>query len=335
MRPSKRPASEGSDVTQPEQQLTVEQRGPAASPVVQPAADSSFAAQLFAKHGRLLMLSSAFFYGAMAVAARSVSGKLGAAQIAFIRFAIGLACVLAIRAWRPQAVTWTRPRLLVWRGLFGGAAVLLYFVAIKHLGAGLATNLNYTFPIWAAIFASFTLGESLSARVVTGMVVSTAGLFLAVGPEQLGRVVTGLGDAQHRWALVAGIVSSLFGGAATTIIRALRRTDSAMAVFGAFCLFGALLCLPFALADWRPIDLELAAGLFLVGGFSFCAQSLFTFSLGYVSAAAGAAMAQLTVVTSYALAAVLLGELPPTHGLLGGGVVIVGVLIASLKGTGR
>jgi drug/metabolite transporter (DMT)-like permease len=322
-------------VNRPASPLALDAQAMDSSAAPLPAADSKEASRLFARNGRLMLLLSAFFFGGMAVAARSLSGRMGAAQIAFVRFAIGFACVLAIRAWRPEAVRWTRPGLLFWRGLLGGAAVLLYFVAIGHLGAGLATNLNYTFPLWAAIFAAMTLGERLSAPVIAGMLVSTAGLFIAVGPSELDRLLTGLGDPQHRWGLAAGILSSLFGGAATTTIRALRRTDSAMAIFGAFCLFGGLLCLPFALSDWRPIDLELARGLLLVGLLSFCAQTLFTFSLGYVSTAAGAAMAQLTVVSSYVMSALLLGEVPPAHALLGGVVLMAGVLIASIKGASR
>jgi drug/metabolite transporter (DMT)-like permease len=278
------------------------------------------------------MVTSALLFGAMSVAARSLSGQLGAAQIAFVRFGIGLALVLGVRAVRPALVTMQRPWLLFWRGLFGGVAVLLYFVAIGRLGAGLATMLNYTFPLWAALFAAVTLGEKVGRRGLTGMALATGGLVIAVGPSSLTRLVEGASRSSGAGlGLAAGLVSSVFGGAATTVVRAARRTESALAVFGGFCLVGALVCLPFALADWRPVDAHAAAMLLLVGLLSFGAQVLFTWSLKYVPAGTGSLTTQLTVVSSYALAALVLGEAVPAHALGGGALVLVGVFLASTR----
>jgi drug/metabolite transporter (DMT)-like permease len=276
------------------------------------------------------MVTSALLFGAMSVAARSLSGQLGAAQIALIRFAIGLVLVLGVRAVRPGLVTMQRPWLLFWRGLFGGVAVLLYFVAIGRLGAGLATMLNYTFPLWAALFAAMTLDERVGRRGLTGMALATGGLVVAVGPSSLTRLLDGSG-ASAGLGLAAGLVSSVFGGAATTVVRAARRTESALAVFGGFCLVGALVCLPFALADWRPIQFQSGGMLLLVGLLSFGAQVLFTWSLKYVPAGTGSLTTQLTIVSSYALAALVLGEAVPAHALGGGALVLVGVFLASTR----
>jgi drug/metabolite transporter (DMT)-like permease len=280
--------------------------------------------------GPVLMVTSALLFGAMSVAARSLSGELGAAQIALVRFIIGLAMVLGVRAVRPELVTMQRPWLLFWRGLFGGVAVLLYFVAIGRLGAGLATMLNYTFPLWAALFAAMTLGERVGRRGLSGMVLATGGLVVAVGPSSLSRLFEGSSSGAGI-GLAAGLVSSVFGGAATTVVRAARRTESALAVFGGFCLVGALVCLPFALADWQAIDGHAAAMLLLVGLLSFGAQVLFTWSLKYVPAGTGSLTTQLTIVSSYALAALVLGEAVPAHALGGGALVLVGVFLASTR----
>jgi drug/metabolite transporter (DMT)-like permease len=281
--------------------------------------------------GPLLMVTGALLFGAMSVATRSLSDQLGAAQIALVRFVIGLAMVLGVRAVRPGLVTMQRPWLLFWRGLFGGVAVLLYFVAIGRLGAGLATMLNYTFPLWAALFASVTLGERVGRRGLTGMALATGGLVIAVGPTSITRLVEGPFASGAGLGLAAGLVSSVFGGAATTVVRAARRTESALAVFGGFCLVGALICLPFALADWRTIDAHAAGMLLVVGLLSFGAQVLFTWSLKYVPAGTGSLTTQLTIVSSYALAALFLGESIPTHALGGGALVLVGVFLASTR----
>lgn len=282
-----------------------------------------------ASRARLILALGAILFGAMAVATRAASQEHGAAQIAFVRFALNLAGV-GLWAWlQPGRMRATRPVLLFLRGLFGGSAVLLYFTAIGNLGAGLGTLLNYTFPLWATVFAALFLGERIGGRLLVGMALATGGLVVVVGPGQLSDAVQGLGDPAVRWGLLAGVVSSVLAGAATTVVRAVRQTDSALAVFGAFCLVGAIVCLPGAVADWRPVSTWSGAMLLLAAGLSFVAQMMFTYALKYVQVGAGALTTQLTVVASYGFAAVFLGEAIGAGVLLGGAMTMAGVLLAA------
>lgn len=282
--------------------------------------------------GRLLLTVSALLFGVMAVCARAASEELAAAQIAVLRFAVGLAGAAAIALTVPGSLQAGRWGLLAVRGLLGAAAVLLYFTSIARLGAGLGTLLNYTFPLWAALFASAALGERLTARLAAGFALAMTGLVIAVGVDQLSWVAGGLGDPAIRVGLAAGLVSSVFGGAATVAVRALRRTESAVAVFSAFCVGGLVVCGPVALADWRPLTPRATVLVLLVGVFSLGAQLLFTYSLKYVTAGAGSLLTQLTVVASFGVAWLALGEPLPPHALAGSAVVLAGVVVAS---TGR
>lgn len=286
-----------------------------------------------ASRARVILALGAVLFGAMAVATRAASEEHGPAQIAFVRFVLNLAGV-GLWAWlQPKRMRATRPALLFWRGLFGGTAVLLYFTAIAHLGAGLGTLLNYTFPLWATVFAAMFLGERIGLRLLGGMVLATAGLVVVVGPQELSNALQGLGEPMVRWGLLAGVVSSVLAGAATTVVRAVRQTDSALAVFGAFCLIGALVCLPGAMADWRPVSMYSGAMLLLAAAFSFVAQLMFTYALKYVQVGAGALTTQLTVVASYGFAALFLGETIGAGVLVGGAMTMVGVLLAAPRRT--
>lgn len=282
------------------------------------------------RRGQQLLALSAIFFGAMAVAARGASAELGAAQIVVVRFLLGLLGVGVVVSLRPSAFKATRPGLLLLRGLLGGGAVLGYFMAIERLSAGLGTLLNYTFPLWAAAFAALFLREAVTLRLLAGFALATTGLIVVLGPEEIRSAVGGLGDPRVRLGLLAGIGSSILGGGAVVTIRALRRTDSALAVFAAFCGFGLLVVLPGAIADWRPISARGAALLLLVGGLSFIAQMLFTYALKFVPAGAGSLTAQLTVVASYGFAAITLGEPITWQAGLGAAIVLSGVVLASM-----
>lgn len=281
-----------------------------------------------ADQGRMLLALSALLFGAMAVATRAVSSELGAAQIGAVRFAIGAVGVGVACAVRPGLFVATRPMLLALRGLFGGAAVLGYFLAIEKLGAGVGTLLNYTFPVWATVFAAAFLGEGVTARVGLGLVAATAGLTIVVGPSTLGDALSGIGEPGVVLGLTAGLLSSVLAGAATTTVRALRRTDSSLAVFFAFCVFGGLVCGAAAWNDWRPIGPRAALILLLVGVLSFFAQLLFTYALKFVATGSGSLTTQLTVVSSFGFAALFLGEPIGVQAVVGAAVVMGGVLLA-------
>ena len=68
-------------------------------------------------------------------------------------------------------------RLLVARGLPGGLAVLLYFVALARIPAGQATLLNNLFPVFAVGISIFTLGE----RPTVHLALALALVSVAVG----------------------------------------------------------------------------------------------------------------------------------------------------------
>lgn len=280
-------------------------------------------------HPQVLLLGGAVLFGAMAVTTRAAASELGAAQIAAVRFALGLVGVGAVVLVRPGWFRATRPGVLFLRGLFGGGAVLGYFMAIERLGAGMGTLLNYTFPLWAAFFATF-LGERLTLRLVAGMAVASLGLGVVVGPGELSGVLSGLGDERVRVGILAGLVSAVLGGLAVATMRVLRRTDSALAIFTAFCGVGLVVCLPGAASGWVSLTPRLLWLLLLVGALSFGAQVAFTYALKFVGAGAGALTTQLTVVASYGIAALTLGEPVGMKELGGGGLVMAGVLVTSL-----
>src|SRR5690606_8366060 len=82
-----------------------------------------------------LMALSAVSFGVMAFAVKLASKTMPAAQVAFFRFLFMLLPLAAPGLLR-QALTWQRRDLLIYRGVFGGTAVLLYFLAIEHVPVG-------------------------------------------------------------------------------------------------------------------------------------------------------------------------------------------------------
>jgi drug/metabolite transporter (DMT)-like permease len=262
------------------------------------------------------MVLAATMFGAMAFAAKIASSRLSGPEVAMIRMAVGLLPCAVIPRYRRAALQFHRLDLLLYRGFFGGVAVTLYFLAIEHTTAGIATLLNYTAPIWSGLFSMLFIGERVSSRVLLPLPVALAGIFLVVraGPFGLGR-----------WEIV-GLSSAVASGAALTAMRAARRGENSWSVYASFCLFGMLVNAPLALRAWKtPIGTEWLA-LAATSLFAMAGQLLLTFSLRWVDAMTVGVISQLAVLVSMALGVAYLGERMTASAAIGAALTIAGVV---------
>jgi drug/metabolite transporter (DMT)-like permease len=291
-----------------------------------PAAGAPPAGQAFHRarsRARALLFGSAVLFGLSAVLARAATlHGMNGAQVTVVRFALGVACVAGVFAARPGTFRPRRKGLLVTRGLFGGFAALLYFLAIERIPAGEATLLNCTFPIWGVLLSLVVLDERPTIHLVIGLLLASGGVLLVLRGD-MGHL--GLG-----WGEVIGIASAVAGGVAVTTIRALRATDNAATIFFAFSVGALVVSIPFALATW-PADPVAWAAAGAVGLFAFGAQMFMTEAYGTLSVAEAALWQQLTPMASY-LWGLLLGERIGWSTVLGVLLGIAGVVYGSVLG---
>ncbi|HEX2735144.1 MAG TPA: DMT family transporter [Polyangiaceae bacterium] len=267
------------------------------------------------------LIVAAILFAAMATLAKHVAAGLPGPEIAFVRFIVGL-CVCGAAAPYLSLKANNKVGLLM-RGVYGGSAVLLYFLAIEHLPVGIATLLNYTAPVFSALYAGVVLAESLAWLTVGALALTTLGVALVIlGSAPPGSLALGA------WQIV-GIGSAICSGAAVATIRQVRRTDGAWEIFIAFCAAGALVCLPQTLIYWVTPSVGQALELVGVGLLSVLAQLLMTYALRWVRAALAGVIAQLTPVASLALGWFLFDERLGTLALLGAALTLVGVTLGA------
>jgi drug/metabolite transporter (DMT)-like permease len=275
--------------------------------------------------------ASAVFFALMALAAKLAAARLSGGEVAFVRFAVMLVPVLAVPRLARKAVEFQRVDLLLYRGFFGGTAVLLYFLAMAHIPVGIATLLNYTSPVFSVAFAALFLGEAVDRRLVLPLAAALVGMALAAGggggPGQLLRF--------GRWEIV-GMASAVLSGAALAAIRAARRTEGSWAIYGSFTLFGLLATAPFALAGFqRPTAREWLL-LLAVGACSVAAQLLMTWAYRWVTNLQAGVLSQLTVVLSILFGATFLGDRPAPLQIVGSLLTLSGVIgVVWLQATPR
>ena len=269
-----------------------------------------------------MLIGSSLAFAGMAVLAKLAARQVPGYEVAFVRFAVGCACCFAVSRRRPfRAVN---KRGLVQRGMLGGLAVLGYFLAIEHLPVGIATLLNYSAPVFTALWAALLFGEPLKARAAVALAITTAGVYFVVRGGQVGSASVGL------WEIV-GAASAVLSGAAVATIREVRRTDGAWEIFAAFCVAGLAITAGPTLAHWRRPDAAEWALLVLVGATSVAAQLAMTWSLRYLRAVEAGIISQLTPVGALAIGALFLGERIGGVALVGAALVLTGVVWGALR----
>lgn len=268
----------------------------------------------------LLMVVSAICFAVMAVVAKLAAADLSGSQVAFFRFAFMLVPVVAVPSLARKAVTFQRLDLLLYRGLFGGVAVLLYFLTIEHVPVGIATLLNYLSPIFSVAFAALFLGEPVDRRLLLPLAAALAGVVLvARGDGEGGWLHFGAWEA-------AGLASAVLSGAAVAAIRAARRTEGSWSIYGSLTLFGLLATGPFAIASFRTPTPRQWLLLAAVGATSVAAQLLMTHAYRWVTNLQAGVIMQLTVVLSLLIGVLFLGDRLTPPQLFGSALTVAGVL---------
>jgi drug/metabolite transporter (DMT)-like permease len=237
----------------------------------------------------------------MATAAKIASRTVSGTETAFLRSAFGLiACVGHHLAVRPLVA---RNRMgLFLRGVTGALAVYAYFQAIEHLPVGIATLLNYTMPVFSAVWAALLYRHRLTARAALALLCTTLGLGAVIhGQAPPGSLGLGV------WELT-GMCGAILSGLSMVFIAELRKTDGSWEIFAAFSLACMLVAAPQTMAHFVWPDPRTWLALLLMGIASVAAQVLMTYAMREVSATISGIVNQITPVASLVFGWLLFGD---------------------------
>lgn len=274
--------------------------------------------------GILGMTASAVFFSLTAVLLRA-SPQLGFFAASFYRFAVGIAFLgLLALAGRIRLEFRNTPVLLL-RGLFGGFAVVLFYMAIQKLGIGRGTAINYTYPVFAVIGGILVLKQRVRALVWPLLALALAGMALLVGVLD----ETGFGGSPGLWTILA-VAGAVAAGAAVVCVKRLTVSEASTSIFMSQCVVGFwMTVVPANLVPASPglatVGLLLLLGLLATGG-----QLLMTWSFGRLPIATGSLLGLLTPALNLVAGILLFGEsLRPTE-LAGALLVIVACAAVAL-----
>ncbi len=271
------------------------------------------------RHPRTPLYLACVFFSLMALCVKALTHDLPVMQVAFFRSFLCLALIAPVI---PAALRAAGPGCgqgLLLRGVTGGLAMICYFHAIDRLTLSCAVLLNYTSPLWAALFALFFLRERVTPAFVLAFPLALTGVAVVVGSP-------GLPDDPG--AYVLGLASAVLAAGAYTALRGLRKSPPVLVVAslaGVTCLLTGFFC-------WRtyvaPTGVQWAL-LWSCAACSALAQWFMTVGYRWSSTAAASTVGMATVATTSILSLVLLGESLSTQQLLGVAMLLCATLQAA------
>jgi drug/metabolite transporter (DMT)-like permease len=263
--------------------------------------------------GMRYMATAAVFFSLMGLLVRLLPG-IPFTEIVVFRAAVsfGISAYLLRRS--RLSLLGTNRWLLLLRGIFGFLGLSAYFYSIQQLPLAVAVTIQYTNPLFTALFAMLFLREKGSGWEWVAGVLAFGGVLLIARPG---------GGAMLPAAV--GLFGAMCSGVAYVLVRRLgQRGEHPLTIVMYFPLVALVLGAPVAAPTWTWPELTELAALLGVGVTTQIAQVALTKGLRMERAARATLVNYLVIVLS-TVYSLLLGErltLSSAFGML----VIVGAI---------
>ncbi len=137
------------------------------------------------RRGLLIAVSAALCYAASTIFLKKGVAEMDLVVAGFFRMAIASIFLFGLETlyfgWRLPAGITRRPfALVVMAGVLNSASSVLYVTAVSLAGAGKASVLASTTPLFALPISLFLLHERINSRIVTGTLLAILGIWMVI-----------------------------------------------------------------------------------------------------------------------------------------------------------
>ncbi|MGB9364778.1 MAG: DMT family transporter [Xanthobacteraceae bacterium] len=280
--------------------------------------------------GALAAAATGVQVGAAIVATRYVAADISPASLAFLRYAIGVACLVPVVA-MAQRVRFARGDILpiaaLGIGQFGILIALLNY-GLRSVPAGRSALIFASFPFITLVVAALLGHERVTVRKIGGILATMTGVALALGDK-----ILGAGSLAGELTILA---SAAVGAVCSVLYRPYLRRYPTLPV-SAFAMAAAAVALfpPAALDDLFTAPAQLSApawaAIVFIGLSSGTFYVVWLWALKTIPASRVTVFLALSPLTAIVLGVALLGE-PVTVQLVAGmACVAVGLWVANSK----
>lgn len=269
------------------------------------------------------MLLASLSFSLMGVCIKLATAYYSAAELVFYRNLFALLALGGYVMLSGRSIRTPYWRFQFQRGLSGLASLMAYFYAIAWLPLATAVTLNYTSPLFLAIYLALFAGQRLPGRLVSILLAGFAGVVLLLQPS--------FHADEWRFGLVA-LASGAMAGVAYFNVRELgARGEPEWRTVFYFSLLGTIGGGLWALLfEFHPITWESARLLLGMGFFATVAQLAMTRAYSHGKTLLTATFSYSTVVFATLWGAWLWDESPTLLAWSGMALIVLAGLAATM-----
>jgi len=272
-----------------------------------------------------MMLASAASFTVNVLLVRAL-GEMHAANIWLVsvaRFVVGLVIIAMVYSREFEPTHLYRNTKLIERGIIGSLGVYLTYLCVVKLGAGRATFIGNTYPIWGALLAAWMLKEKLRPAVFFGGAAALVGI---------GCLTNVFSTSAHPGLFdLLAVVAALFSAYVVVTIRQLHGSEHTSTIFAAQCAYGLIICSIPAYLTFDPIS-PAAWGVILLASITAAAGQLtMTRAFRDLPVAEGSLLQMIVPLGIAVGGAVFFHEHFSVHELVGAALILGGTAFTAMR----
>ena len=205
------------------------------------------------------MILAGFCFSATGVFVKLSGGLLIVWTVIFGRSVVIAIMTFILARFQEKSLSFEEPKWLLARCITGLSAMVCYFYAIPLIPLTTAVVLQWTSPLFVALFSGYLIKEKVSPFLFICIGVAFTGTILIISPsfEKI--------EINAVYALISGILSAL----AYLSIRQLRSTASSEAVVFWFAIFCTIFSFPLSIKELQNLssyEIQLLVGVGITAG---------------------------------------------------------------------
>lgn len=154
----------------------------------------------------LWMLVAGFMFACMGVFVKLGAQYFSSTELVFYRSLLGVWITFGVIRYQRLPIITPHWKIHCWRGVSGLVSLLLFFYCLTRLPLAAAISLNYTWPLFVALFSTLILKEQIHWMLIGSILIGFVGVILLLQPDLTEQAVPMVN--------VMGVASGFFAGIA-------------------------------------------------------------------------------------------------------------------------
>jgi drug/metabolite transporter (DMT)-like permease len=273
------------------------------------------------------LILASFFFSLMTVCVKIIDNRIPIYELVFFRSLISL-FITSLIINKKNINPWGKNRpLLILRGLLGTIALVCIFYAIKNMPLNISTVIQYTYPIFIAMFAGILIKEKITKNIIIASLIGWLGILIILNPYQLSSLNVELNKLTILIAFLGAISTAL----AYITVKKLSLTEDIFIIIKYFPLMSVITLSPIVLFNWVTPNINDLIWIIGIGMFTQAGQTFLTIGLKKLPTSEAARINYLQVLFGSLWGILFFNELINMNFIVGAVLVLLGTIISTSK----